>query len=186
MVWDDQDGDTLQLKWIPELSSRVQRLRLWLRPALVPLVRQRFTAEQLALSRWAPNNPGLRVFCGWNLLLTDGDAGLDQVGRDGGRSYLRGDSQPEQTLQELALCGAPGVIRLPSLSAAPGCAMCPGSFLPVGPAVEEGCRASLVVAVGRHEETQVKSLIENGVLEQVLYSPDWLQTAQALESLDCL
>ena len=35
LVWDDQGfGDTLQnLSWLPQLAGRVQRLRLWLRPA---------------------------------------------------------------------------------------------------------------------------------------------------------
>ena len=41
ILWDDQGfGDTLQnLSWITEAASRVGRLRIWLRPALLPLVR---------------------------------------------------------------------------------------------------------------------------------------------------
>ena len=41
IIWDDQGfGDTLQnLGWIAEAASRVGSLRIWLRPALLPLVR---------------------------------------------------------------------------------------------------------------------------------------------------
>ena len=41
ILWDDQGfGDTLQnLGWITEAASRVRSLRIWLRPALLPLVR---------------------------------------------------------------------------------------------------------------------------------------------------
>ena len=37
-----------------------------------------------------------------------------------------------------------------------------------------------------NDEVQARNLIENGVLEQPLRSPDWLQTAEVLESLDLL
>ena len=48
-------------------------------------------------------------------------------------------------------------------------------------------RASLVsLQLDGHDEAQVNSLIQKGVLEQALHSPDWLQTAQVLESLDLL
>ena len=45
IIWDDQGfGDTLQnLGWIAEAARRVGRLRLWLRPALLPLVRSCLT-----------------------------------------------------------------------------------------------------------------------------------------------
>ena len=47
--------------------------------------------------------------------------------------------------------------------------------------------ASLVsLQLEGHDETEVRSLIEQGVLEQPLQSPDWLKTAEALESLDLL
>ena len=41
IIWDDQGfGDILQnLGWIPEAARRVGSLRIWLRPALLPLVR---------------------------------------------------------------------------------------------------------------------------------------------------
>ena len=41
ILWDDQGfGDTLQnLGWIAEAACRVGSLRIWLRPALMPLVR---------------------------------------------------------------------------------------------------------------------------------------------------
>ena len=43
ILWDDQGfGDTIQnLAWIGEAAARTRRLRLWLRPALLPLVQQR-------------------------------------------------------------------------------------------------------------------------------------------------
>ena len=37
-----------------------------------------------------------------------------------------------------------------------------------------------------HDEQPVQGLIQAGVLEQPLRSPDWLQTAKALKSLDLL
>ena len=42
------------------------------------------------------------------------------------------------------------------------------------------------LAVRGDDEVQVRNLIEKGVLEQTVHSPDWLQTAVALESLDLL
>ena len=46
IVWDDQGfGDTLQnIGWIAEAARRVGSLRVWLRPALLPLVRGLFTS----------------------------------------------------------------------------------------------------------------------------------------------
>ena len=37
-----------------------------------------------------------------------------------------------------------------------------------------------------HDDQPVKALLQAGVLEQPLHSPDWLQTAEVLESLDLL
>ena len=37
-----------------------------------------------------------------------------------------------------------------------------------------------------HDEQCVQDLIQAGVLDQPLYSPDWLQTAEVLSSLDLL
>ena len=52
---------------------------------------------------------------------------------------------------------------------------------------KEHWRTSLVsLQLDGHDEAPVRSLIERGVLEQPLHSPDWLQTAEVLESLDLL
>ena len=47
--------------------------------------------------------------------------------------------------------------------------------------------ASLVsLQLEGHNEAPVRSLIEQGVLEQPLHSTDWLQTAEVLDSIDLL
>ncbi len=45
IIWDDQGyGDTIQnLYWVSEAARRVTRVRLWLRPTLLPLVRERLS-----------------------------------------------------------------------------------------------------------------------------------------------
>ena len=132
LVWDDQGfGDTLQnLSWLPHLASQVPRLRLWLRPALIPLVKKRFSLpsncalEPMAPQRqpWAEGIPHVGTYYlpivmqAWN-----------KSTRDAGRSYLRGRiSKQRQASPRIGLVWSAGRHKAPSRSAAPVCVMSPG------------------------------------------------------------
>ena len=61
------------------------------------------------------------------------------------------------------------------------------AFFELAQTWRERHRATLVsLQLEGHEELPVQSLIEAGVLEQPLRSPDWLRTAEVLASLDLL
>ena len=61
------------------------------------------------------------------------------------------------------------------------------AFFELAQTWRERHRATLVsLQLEGHEEQSVQSLIQAGVMEQPLSSPDWLQTARELASLDLL
>ena len=143
LIWDDQGfGDTLQnLSWLPQVASQVQRLHLWLRPELIPLVRQRFSLpSNCALE---PMNPQREPWA----------QGIPQVGtyylpivmqawnkstRDSGRSYLRGRIRKQGRHRRVsAWSGAQGATRPAAGTQRPGARCTSAGFLPVGPAVAE-------------------------------------------------
>jgi hypothetical protein len=57
LVWDEQGfGDAIQcLRWLPAVAHRAERLTLWLRPELLPLVQQRLPLPpHTVLQAWPP------------------------------------------------------------------------------------------------------------------------------------
>ena len=194
LVWDDQGfGDTLQnIGWVPELASRVKHLRLWLRPALVPLVSQRLTLPSNCVLE--PMDPEKEPWA----------EGISQVGtyylpivmqawnksdRDGGRSYLRGRIRKQkQTRPRIGLVWSAGRHKAPQPERSARVRDVPRqAFFQLAQQWRMHHRASLVsLQLEGHDETDVHSLIERGMLEWALHSPDWLKTAEALESLDLL
>ena len=194
LVWDDQGfGDTLQnLSWLPQVASQVKRLHLWLRPELIPLVRQRFSLpsncalEPMNPQRepWAQGIPQVGTYYlpivmqAWN-----------KSGRAGGRPYLRGRIRKQmQASPRIGLVWSAGRHKAPQPERSARVRDVPRqAFFQLAQQWRKHHRASLVsLQLEGHDETQVHSLIERGVLEQALHSPDWLKTAEALESLDLL
>ena len=194
LVWDDQGfGDTLQnLSWLPHLVSQVPRLRLWLRPALIPLVKKRFSLpsncalEPMAPQRqpWAEGIPHVGTYYlpivmqAWN-----------KSTRDAGRSYLRGRiSKQRQASPRIGLVWSAGRHKAPQPERSARVRDVPRqAFFQLAQQWRKHHQATLVsLQLEGNDEVQVHNLIEKGVLEQTVHSPDWLQTAVALESLDLL
>ena len=194
LVWDDQGfGDTLQnLSWLPQLASQVQRLRLWLRPALIPLVRQRFCLPSNCVLEpmgphhepWAQGIPQVGTYYLPILMKA-----WTKSGRDGGRPYLRARIRKKrQESPRIGLVWSAGRHKAPQPERSARVRDVPRqAFFQLAQQWRIHHRASLVsLQLDGHDEAQVNSLINEGTLEQVLHSPDWLQTVQALESLDLL
>ena len=194
LVWDDQGfGDTLQnLSWLPQLASQVQRLRLWLRPALIPLVRQRFCLPSNCVLEpmgphhepWAQGIPQVGTYYLPILMKA-----WTESGRDGGRPYLRARIRKKsQESPRIGLVWSAGRHKAPQPERSARVRDVPRqAFFQLAQQWRIHHQASLVsLQLDGHDEAQVNSLINEGMLEQALHSPDWLQTAQALESLDLL
>ena len=194
LVWDDQGfGDTLQnLAWLPQLATRVQRLRLWLRPSLIPLVRQRFVLPSNCelepmgpySKPWAVGTPQVGTY-----YLPIVMQAWSKSARDGGRPFMsRRTLKVRKPSPRIGLVWSAGRHNAPQPERSARVRDVPRqAFFKLAQQWRKDHRASLVsLQLEGHEQTPVSSLIEKGVLEQVLHSPDWLQTTQALESLDLL
>ena len=135
IVWDDQGfGDTLQnLGWIAEAARRVGSLRIWLRPALLPLVRAclplpancQLEALDLQSSPWRQGAYQTASFT-FPSFLSDGLRKLRLVLHIS--NYLQrpilNQCRTDRERGALALSGALGATRPPSRSVMPGCVMC--------------------------------------------------------------
>lgn len=194
LVWDDQGfGDTLQnLAWLPQIASRVQRLRLWLRPALIPLVRQRFSLPSNCAIE--PMGPQLKPWA----------EGIPQVGtyylpivmqawttfaRDGGRPFMQvHSSEKTNKSPRIGLVWSAGRHKAPQPERSARVRDVPRhAFFQLAQQWSANHSASLIsLQLEGHNDAPVRSLIESGVLRQPLHSTDWLQTAEVLESLDLL
>ena len=88
----------------------------------------------------------------------------------------------------LAWFGVQVTIRLLSQNVTPECVMCPRqAFFELAQKWRHRYQATLVsLQLEGHDQQPVRGLIEEGELEQPLRSPDWLQTAEELASLDLL
>ena len=193
LVWDDQGfGDTLQnLAWLPQLASRVQHLHLWLRPALIPLVKQRFSlpsnceVEPMdSLSKpWAEGIPHVGTY-----YLPIVMQAWTNAARDGGRPFLQGRIRQRSESPRIGLVWSAGHHQAPQPERSARVRDVPReAFFQLAQQWSKHYKASLVsLQLEGNNDAPAKSLIERGLLEQPLYSTDWLQTAEVLESLDLL
>ena len=199
ILWDDQGfGDTLQnIGWIPDTARRVKRLRIWLRPSLLPLVE-----ACLPL----PSNCHLEVLDTQSI---PWGANAAQIGffylpivlqKWSPRTTLRAPylilpSVPKPQLVNCKLSGhriglvwsaghhaAPQPERSARVRDVPKQA-----FFKLALSWRQRHKASLVsMQLEGHEEPPVLDLVQEGVLEQPLRESNWLQTAEVLASLDLL
>ena len=199
ILWDDQGfGDTLQnLGWIAEAARRVGSLRIWLRPALLPLVR-----ACLSL----PANCQLEAL---NPQSTPWGEGAAQIGffylpivlkqwspKGASRGpYLRlppatktQSVQDETRGRRIGLVWSAGFHKAPQPERSARVRDVPRqAFFELAQSWRQRHQAILVsMQLEGHDQQPVQGLIQSGVLEQPLCSPDWLQTAEVLESLDLL
>ena len=199
ILWDDQGfGDTLQnLGWIAEAASRVGNLRIALRPALLPLVRACLTLPEncqlevldqqsspwgegaaqiglfflpIVLNQWSP-----RVTSRGPYLQLPHDAKLPSLSEGLGN-------------RRIGLVWSAGHHKAPQPERSARVRDVPRqAFFELACTWRQRFQASLVsMQLEGHEEQPVDGLIKSGVLDQPLRSPDWLRTAQVLESLDLL
>ncbi len=194
LVWDDQGfGDTLQnLAWLPHIAARVQRLRLWLRPALIPLVRQRFSLpskcelEPMGPQRkpWAEGIPQVGTY-----YLPIVMQAWTESARDGGQPFMQGRTCRERKRSaRIGLVWSAGRHKAPQPERSARVRDVPRhAFFQLALQWRQHHGANLVsLQLEGHDEDPVRSLIDKGLLEQPLHSTDWLQTAELLESLDVL
>jgi len=199
ILWDDQGfGDTLQnLGWIAEAASRVRSLRIWLRPALLPLVRaclslpancqlealdpQSSAWEQgasqigfyylpIVLNQWLPQavsrSPYLKLPLATKLQAEQDGPRARRIGLVWSAGHHKAP-QPERNAR---------VRDVPE-----------EAFFKLAKTWRQRRQATLVsMQLEGHEEQPVQGLIQAGLLERPLRSPDWLRTAEALASLDLL
>ena len=194
LVWDDQGfGDTLQnLAWLPQLATRVQRLCLWLRPALIPLVRQRFILPSNCKLEpmgpyskpWAVGTPQVGTY-----YLPIVMQAWSKSARDGGRPFMsRRNPKVSKASPRIGLVWSAGRHKAPQPERSARVRDVPRqAFFNLAQQWREHHGADLVsLQLEGHNEEPVRSLIEQGVLEQPLQSTDWLQTAEVLDSIDLL
>ena len=194
LVWDDQGfGDTLQnLAWLHPIASQVQRLRLWLRPALIPLVKARFglpsncEVEPMQPERapWAEGVPQVGSY-----YLPIAMSAWPTHDRARGQPYLRRhNANQKQPSPRIGLVWSAGRHKAPQPERSARVRDVPRqAFFELAEKWKQLHQATLVsMQLEGHDENPVQGLIQAGALEQPLCSPDWLQTAEVLESLDLL
>ncbi|TCD58131.1 tetratricopeptide repeat-containing glycosyltransferase family protein [Synechococcus sp. BS55D] len=194
LVWDDQGfGDTLQnLAWIPQLADRVKRLRLWLRPALIPLVAKRFPLPDHCVVEpmgsesepWAQGVPQVGTY-----YLPIVMKAWSQQARDGGLAFLqRHQSLQHRAAPRIGLVWSAGRHKAPQPERSARVRDVPlQAFFLLAEQWRQRHQARLLsLQLEGHADEPVQGLIQKGVLEQPLRSPDWLETAEVLETLDLL
>ena len=191
LVWDDQDLAILCRILVASSACFQFHLRLWLRPSLIPLVRQRLPLpSNCYLSPWVPiRTLGSGSSPGWYLLPTYRDASLVQVWSRCWAALFEGRIRKQkQTPPRIGLVWSAGHHKAPQPERSARVRDVPRQvFFQLAQQWRKHHRASLVsLQLEGHNEVPVRSLIERGELEQPLRSTDWLQTAEVLESLDLL
>ena len=199
ILWDDQGfGDTLQnLSWIAEAACRVGSLRILLRPALLPLVRAGLTLpancqlEALVSqsSIWGEGTFQIGFFYlpivlqQWSLQAPSRSPYLQLA--QGAKSRLLQNTFRGRRIGVVWSAGrhkAPQPERSARVRDVPSQA-----FFELAQTWRERHQATLVsLQLEGHMEQPVQSMIQAGVLEQPLRSPDWLRTAEVLASIDLL
>ena len=199
ILWDDQGfGDTIQnLKWIQEAARRVGSLSIWLRPALLPLVRACLplpaNCELKALdpqsSPWGHDAFQIGFFYlpivlkQWLPHGTSRGPYLKLPSRAKSNSV-----QNEQRKRRIGLVWSAGSHKAPQPERNARVRDVPRQhFFELAQKWIQRHQATLVsMQLEGHDDDYIRSLIERGLLEQPLQSPDWLQTAEVLASLDLL
>ena len=200
ILWDDQGfGDTLQnISWIAEAARRVSSLRIFLRPALMPLVKACLP---------------LKANCKLEVLDTQvlpWEQGVSQVpmfflpivlnkwlpiSTPPRKPYLElpSENKPKSlehrlTKRRVGLVWSAGRHLAPQPERSARVRDVPRqAFFDLAQAWRKRYQVTLVsMQLEGNEEQPVQGLIQAGVLEQPLRSPDWLKTAEVLESLDLL
>ena len=199
IVWDDQGfGDTLQnLGWITEAARRVGSMRIWLRPALLPLVRACLSLPaNCQLEALDPNSsPWVEgaAQIGFFYLPIVLKQWLPQAAS---RSpYLKSppaikpqSEQNEPRARRIGLVWSAGRHKAPQPERSARVRDVPKeAFFELAQTWRQRHQANLVsMQLEGHEEQPVRGLIQAGLLERPLRSPDWLETAEVLASLDLL
>ena len=194
LVWDDQGfGDTLQnLSWLHHIAPRVERLRLWLRPALIPLVKQRFTLpcncsiEPMAPER-SPWSQGMSQVGSYYLPIVM--RAWTKRARANGKPYLCSYRSNHNRLSpRIGLVWSAGRHKAPQPERSARVRDVPRQpFFELAQRWRLEHRATLFsLQLEGNDEKPVQDLIQAGLLEQPLSSPNWQETAEVLDSLDLL
>ena len=196
ILWDDQGfGDTLQnLGWIAEASRRVGILRVWLRPALLPLVRAclplpancHLEAREPNLCPWGEGSAQIGFFylpMVLNQWMQQPDSRAPYLNSPRARNTR---SVNEKSGRRIGLVWSAGRHKAPQPERSarvrvPRQAFRIGSELEAAPSGHIG-----EFPTRRPRSTACQGLIQTGELERPLRSSDWLQTAEELASLDLL
>lgn len=199
IIWDDQGfGDTLQnLRWIPEAARRVGSLRIWLRPALMPLVKAcmplpvncKLEVLNPQSSPWGQDASQIAFFFlpivlkQWPLQ-SGSRASYLQLPKAANPQVVRSKSRARR----IGLVWSAGRHKAPQPERNARVRDVPKqAFFDLVEQWKKRYQLELVsLQLEGHDEVPVLSLIQKGVIEQPLCSPDWLETAVVLESLDLL
>ena len=199
ILWDDQGfGDTIQnLGWISDAARRVDCLRIWLRPSLLPLVRACLPLPaNCQLESLDPESSPWRQGAyqiGFFYLPIVLKRWLPQAASRG--SYLElpltfqsQSVQDELRVRRIGLVWSAGRHKSPQPERNARVRDVPRqAFFELAQIWRQRHQATLVsMQLEGHDEQPVQALIQTGVLEQPLHSADWLQTAEVLSSLDLL
>ena len=199
IVWDDQGfGDTLQnLGWIGDAARRVGTLRVLLRPSLLRLVSSCLPLPaNCHLEVLDPDTPPwaeCSAQIGFFYLPIVLKKWLPHAAPRG--SYLKFPNKENFQSVQHALRGPRiGLVWSAGRHKAPQPERCARvrdvpteAFFELALKWRQRYHATLVsVQLEGHDQQPVQGLIQAGDLAQPLRSPDWLETAEALESLDLL
>jgi tetratricopeptide (TPR) repeat protein len=194
ILWDDQGfGDSIQnLSWLPQAAALAQRLRLWMRPPLLALVRERMPLPanvslepmDAAAQPWqaAPQQLGL-YFLPLVLKALPGRQGPVRA------AWLRRTQcLGAAPRRRLGLVWSAGRHKAPQPERSARVRDVP--FEQLWPHAQSWARqhglALISLQLDGHEHPVVAQQIEAGSLQRGLSSPDWLATARVLEDLDLL
>ena len=194
ILWDDQGfGDSIQnLFWIDEAAVRAQRLRLWLRPALLRLVQNRcrlpanVTLEPMASDAepWAQTTPQLGLFFLPMVL------GTWPRQSDPPRTpWLRRPMVlPASGPRRVGLVWSAGRHRAPQPERSARVRDVPFDQLWVHALrwQQQHQLQFVSLQLEGHDQPSVAAQLESGRLQRGLQSADWMATAECLEQLDLL
>ena len=198
ILWDDQGfGDTLQnLGWIAEASRRVGILRVWLRPALLPLVRAclplpancHLEAREPNLCPWGEGSAQIGFFylpMVLNQWMQQPDSRAPYLNSPRARNIR---SVNEKSGRRIGLVWSAGRHKAPQPERSARVRDVPRqAFFELVQSWRQRHQATLVsFQLEGHDQQPVQGLIQTGELERPLRSSDWLQTAEELASLDLL